>query len=377
MFYLGIDQHARQLTVNLRDRNGDVVLRRQVSTRPEKVLRFFEELTALCAQHNCGFWAVVEVCGFNEWLLEMLKNFRCAKILLVQPEDSDKRKTDKRDAAALSELLWLYRDKISNEQPIKKLRIVYQPTTRQNQLRRLTSLRKDARVQVGRAINRIRSVLRRHNLQHQMPTKTFPTIAAREWVKTIKLPMADRIEMDHAIEDLERSELRVQQLDAAIAEMSQQDTDAQLLMKTPGIARFSAVALSSRIAGIDRFKRPRALANYFGLTPGCRNSGEKKERLSHITKAGSAMARWVLGQASKHILRTDQAMRAWFKKLKRRKGSKIARVAVMRRMATVIWHMLTKRKTWAEIRASESGFSNDRHSPSPSSSIANWVSDRG
>lgn len=351
MFYLGIDQHARQLTVNLRDHNGDVVLRRQVSTRPEKVLRFFEELTALCAQHGCGFWAVVEVCGFNDWLLEMLKNFRCQKILLVQPEDSDKRKTDRRDAAALSELLWLYRDKIANEQPIKKLRIVYQPTTRQNQLRRLTSLRKDARVQVGRAINRIRSVLRRHNLQHQMPTKTFPTIAALKWIKTIQLPAADRLELDHANEDLDRSELRVRQLDVAIADLSKEDADAQLLAKTPGIALFSSVALSSRIAGIERFKRPRSLANYLGLTPGCRNSGEKKERLGHITKAGSSMARWVLGQASKHILRTDPAMRAWFKKLKRRKGPKIARVAVMRRMATVIWHMLTKRKTWAEVRS--------------------------
>ena len=63
-------------------------------------------------------------------------------------------------------------------------------------------------------------------------------------------------------------------------------------------------ALSSRIAGIERFKRPRSLANYFGLTPGCRNSGEKKDRLGRITKAGSSIARWVLGQASKHILRT-------------------------------------------------------------------------
>ncbi len=249
LLYLGIDQHAKQLTINLRDQNGNVLLRRQVSTRPEKVTQFFEQLTALCAQHGCGFWAVVEVCGFNEWLLEMLKNFRCAKILLVQPEDSDKRKTDKRDAAALSELLWLYRDKIANQQPIKKLKIVYQPTRRQNQLRRLTSLRKDARVQVGRAINRIRSVLRRHNLQHQMPTKTFPTIAAREWVKTIKLPAADRLEMDHAIEDLERSELRVRQLDVAIAKLAEQDQDAQLLMKTAGIAQFSAVALSSRSPG--------------------------------------------------------------------------------------------------------------------------------
>ena len=358
MFYLGIDQHAKQLTVNLRDQNGDVVLRRRVSTRPEKVTEFFEQLTARCANDGSGFWAVVEVCGFNDWLLEMLKNFRCDRVLLVQPEDSDKLKTDRRDAAALSELLWLYRDKIVNQQPIKKLKIVYQPTRQQNQQRRLTSLRKDARVQVGRAINRIRSVLRRHNLQHQLPTKTFPTVAGLEWVKTIRLPMADRLEMDHALEDLERSKLRVQQLDAAIGQLAQHDSDAQLLMKTPGIAQFSAVALSSRIAGIKRFKRPRALANYFGLTPGCRNSGEKKGRLGHITKAGSSMARWVLGQASKHILRTDPAMRAWFKKLKRRKGSKIARVAVMRRMATVIWHMLTKRKSWAEVRSLGIGLQN-------------------
>jgi transposase len=351
MFYLGIDQHAKQLTVNLRDHNGDVVLRRQVSTRPAKVLEFFERLTARCAKDGCGFWAVVEVCGFNDWLLEMLKNFRCQKIILVQPENSDKRKTDRRDAAALSELLWLYRDKIINQQPIKKLRIVHQPTTAQNQLRRLTSLRKDARVQVGRAINRIKSVLRRHNLQHDSPTKTFPTIAALSWIQTIKLPAADRLEMDHASEDLERSQLRVAELDVAIAKLSESDQDAQLLMKTAGIAQFSAAALSSRIAGIARFKRPRALANYFGLTPGCRNSGEKKDRLGHITKAGSSLARWVLGQASKHILRTDPAMRAWFKKLKRKRGSKIARVAVMRRMATVIWHMLTKRKTWTEVRS--------------------------
>ena len=358
MFYLGIDQHARQLTVNLRDNNGDVLLRRQVSTKPEKVLQFFEKLTRRCLDENCQFWAIVEVCGFNDWLLEMLKNFRCQKIVLVQPEESSKKKTDRRDAAALSELLWLYRDKLQHDQPVRKLRIVHQPTTVQLGQRRLTTLRKDARVQVGKAINRIRSVLRRHNLQHDLPTKTFPTIAGLEWIKTLKLLPADRLEMDHAIQDLERFQLRVAELDAAIAKLSAHDADAQLLIKTAGIAQFSAVALSSRIAGIERFKRPRALANYFGLTPGCRNSGEKKDRLGRITKAGSSIARWVLGQASKHILRTDPAMRAWFKKLKRKRGSKVARVAVMRRMATVIWHMLTKRKTWAEVRSLGIGLQN-------------------
>ena len=38
----------------------------------------------------------------------------------------------------------------------------------------------------------------------------------------------------------------------------------------------------------------------------------------------------------------DTWMRTWFRAIKRRRGSKIARVAVMRRLATIIWHLLTK-----------------------------------
>jgi transposase len=44
-------------------------------------------------------------------------------------------------------------------------------------------------------------------------------------------------------------------------------------------------------------------------------------------------------------------LREWFKRIKRRRGSSIARVAVMRKLATIIWHMLSKRKTFAECRA--------------------------
>jgi len=182
-----------------------------------------------------------------------------------------------------------------------------------------------------------------------MPTRTFPTIKAIQWLETLKLCPADMLELKLHREDLERFTVRLAEYDAAIAELSAEDDDVRLLMQTPGIAQFSAVALSSRIGGVKRFKRPRSLANYFGLTPGSRNSGEK-ERLGHITKAGSGMARWVLGQASRHVMRNDPMMKAWFKKIKRKKGSGVARVAVMRRMATIIWHMLDKRMTYAEVR---------------------------
>ena len=77
----------------------------------------------------------------------------------------------------------------------------------------------------------------------------------------------------------------------------------------------------------------KGLANYWGLTPGCRNSGDVTDRLGSITKQGSALARFILAQMVLHVLRRDPAMRAWYRKIKKRRGAKIARVAVMRRLA--------------------------------------------
>ena len=63
------------------------------------------------------------------------------------------------------------------------------------------------------------------------------------------------------------------------------------------------------------------------------------------------MARWLLAQVTINVLRKDARLREWFKRIKRKRGSNIARVAVMRKLATIIWHMLSKRKTYAECRA--------------------------
>ena len=45
MLYLGIDLHRKQMTISLRNELGDVLLRRQVSTRREKVEEFLEQVT--------------------------------------------------------------------------------------------------------------------------------------------------------------------------------------------------------------------------------------------------------------------------------------------------------------------------------------------
>ena len=78
MLYLGIDQHARQLTISLRDDSGDVLQARQGSTRPEKIHTFFTKLTRECVRDGESFIAVVEVCGFNDWLFLLVDHHRQA-----------------------------------------------------------------------------------------------------------------------------------------------------------------------------------------------------------------------------------------------------------------------------------------------------------
>ena len=106
-------------------------------------------------------------------------------------------------------------------------------------------------------------------------------------------------------------------------------------MTAPGVSHYSGLTLASRIGPIERFPSPRSLANYFGLTPSCHNSGNVQDRLGSITKQGSKIARFILGQLVLHFLKQDPKMRKWYRNIKLRRGSKIARVAVMRRITTI------------------------------------------
>ncbi len=352
MLYLGIDQHARQITISLRAENGDVLQARQVSTEPDKINAFFQRLTRERLRDGESFVAVLEVCGFNDWLIRMLRDYRCHKVILIQPDDRKKRKTDRRDAAALSELLWVNRGRLLHGKPVRGLRQVDIASTTDQENRRLTTLRKDAGGDLTRVINKIKQILRRHNLQWEMPTKTFPTLAAIAWLKQLVLPAIDHLEMNHLLINLQQVQQRMKELEQVIAQRHGTNKEAAILSSMPGMGGgFTAMSLACRVGRVERFPRAHSLANYWGLTPGCRNSGENDQRLGRITKAGSSTARWLLAQLVHKVLRRDARLREWFKRIKRRRGSTIARVAVMRKLATIIWHMLSKQKTYAECRA--------------------------
>ena len=141
MLYLGIDQHRKQLTVNLRDEDGRVLIARQVSTDWQRVRAFCEQVRQQ-AQTAGGFKVILEVCGFNDWLVKMLRDeFGCAEIVLVQPTSRSRKKTDKRDAAKLAELLWINRQPLERGEKPRGLRRVVLPMPGDAENRQLTALR--------------------------------------------------------------------------------------------------------------------------------------------------------------------------------------------------------------------------------------------
>ena len=345
MLYLGIDQHAKQLTINLRNEAGDVVLKRQVSTEWKRVRQFFVGVRRRAK--GCGFMAIVEICGFNHWLLEMLKEYGCKEIVVIQPEKTSNKKTDRRDANALSELLWMNRKRFRGGKRPNGIRRVVMPDAWQAENRQMTALRQHLVRQRTKVINKARGILRKLNLEQECPTKCFTTKKARAWMHELKLKSTvDRLELDIHLETWQQLDEKLALLEGVLSGRAEQEDDVQIAASIPGVSEQGGVTLVSRIGNIERFPRPSSLANYLGLTPGCRNSGQATARLGSITKAGSAIARHVLNHAVVHVLAIDRDMRRWHRRIKTRRGAKIARVAVMRRLATILWHMLKRKQRY-------------------------------
>ncbi len=345
MLYLGIDQHRKQLTVNLRDEEGTTLVRRQVSTEWDRVRAFLGEVQVL-AESEGGWMAMVEVCGFNDWLLKLLSQSGCREIVLVQPAGRSRRKTDRRDANHLSEQLWLNRQRLLAGQPVHGLRRVTFPNAQDAQDRQLTALRQRLVQWRTKTINKVQHILLKHNLQQACPTKGIKSKRARKWLAELSLEEIDRLELNLLLGQWALWDEQLSAIEQRISERQQAHPLAAIVATMPGAGASGSLALAARMGPIERFPTPGSLANYWGLTPACRNSGEATDRLGSITKQGSSLARFQLSQMVMHVLKRDRWMKNWYRRIKSRRGAKIARVAVMRRLATILWHMVKRQEPY-------------------------------
>ena len=128
--------------------------------------------------------------------------------------------------------------------------------------------------------------------------------------------------------------------------------EVRRLMTVPGVNMQTAVGFMASVGDIRRFPSPRKLVGYLGLDPRVRQSGESAARHGRISKAGSASARHVLSESAWSVAMTPGPLRAFFERLRARRGSQVAAVATARKLAVLFWHLLTREEGYAFGRPS-------------------------
>jgi len=111
-----------------------------------------------------------------------------------------------------------------------------------------------------------------------------------------------------------------------------------VLRTLPGVGEFTALVILAEIGDITRFGSARKLASWAGLTPTVRGS-DLTVRHGHISKQGSAWLRWVLNQAAQTAKRSPD-FAATYAAIAKRRGKKIATIAIARKLLTRAYHLL-------------------------------------
>src|SRR5215208_1987915 len=123
-------------------------------------------------------------------------------------------------------------------------------------------------------------------------------------------------------------------------------------MSVPGVSLVSAATFVAVVGDIGRFESSKKLVGYLGLDPKVRQSGEQAARHGRISKQGSSAARHMLCEAAWIAVRTPGPLRAFYQRLRARRGAQIALVATARKLCVLFWHLLTNEQDHAFGRPS-------------------------
>jgi transposase len=130
----------------------------------------------------------------------------------------------------------------------------------------------------------------------------------------------------------------IDRIDGELHQHARGDPRVKVLRTLPGVGEFTALVMVAEIGDITRFPSARKLASWAGLTPTVRGS-DLHVRHGHISKQGSVWLRWAMNQAAQTAKRSPEFAAA-YSGIAKRRGKKIATIAIARKLLTRAWHLL-------------------------------------
>ncbi|WP_208631983.1 IS110 family RNA-guided transposase [Rhizorhabdus wittichii] len=334
LFSVGLDVSQRSTSICVVDEQGQVVLEGQAKTDPFEIGRYLQK--RLDGPLKLG----METGSLAAWLYHGLRKMGfdvvCMDAVHAHRALSLKRhKTDRNDARGLAELLRMGSDWMNivhvREQASQELRVQLAARGR------LVKQRVDLENELCGLLKPFGFVVARGNVGAEtFRDRVVDALTHAQdigiQIKALLLPLLDvhRVLARH-----------ITDADARLEAIAATEPICRKLMTIPGVGPVTALAFRAAVDDPSRFKTAADVGVYFGLTPRRQQSGEK-DRHGRISKRGDVGMRLHLVQAATVLLvsvKRWSTLKAWGVRLVNRIGFNKAKVAVARKLATVMYRI--------------------------------------
>jgi len=266
-----------------------------------------------------------------------------APTLIARSVKHRRSKTDEKDAERILDLLRAH-VLAGNDLPT-----VWVPDLETRDDREIVRARLDATEKVTRVKTQIRTLLKRNNVRTPSRVGKGWTNKYRGWLRGLFGPRSElrygaRVGLGTLLRQLEAMADEVQELDKQVTGLSgtvRYAAPVDRMLREKGVGILTAMVYLTEMGDLSRFTNRQQVASYLGLVPSSKESGKSGERKGHITHHGNARVRKTLCQGVWSRVRTDQETKAAYARIVKKNPThkKIAVVAIMRRLAILLWHI--------------------------------------
>jgi transposase len=323
MLIIGCDYHPSfQQIAYVDTETGELSERRLV--HPEEAEQFYGELK----ERNIAVRVGMEASGHARWFERLLRGLQfelwIGDAAEIRTKRVRKQKTDRQDAQLLLRLM------VEDRFPR-----IWVADAENRDLRQLLWHRHRLVQMRTRVRNQLHVVALNEGLQRK---KALWRPSGRKELESLTLaPWASRGRQD-LLDLLDQLTPKIQDLTRALEEEVEKRAATRRLMTHPGVGPLTALAFELVIGTPERFHCGKQIASYVGLVPSEESSGDRR-RLGHISKQGNSLLRFLLVEAAQVTVRSQPQWRSKFFHLALRRGRKIAKVAMARKLAVHLYWM--------------------------------------
>lgn len=321
---IGLDLHKRESQLCILTDDGELIERRILTSRA----RFTEVLGGRAPAR-----VLVEASTESEWVARHLESLGHTVIIAdpgfapMYATRSSRVKTDKRDARTLCEALRL-----------GAYRAIHRVSDVQRHVRAELTVREALVRTRTRYVAMIKAAVRREGLR--LPSGEAEHTAAK--LAALELPDQIRAELAPIAAQFPGLNEAITAADARLTALARQQRVVRRLCTMPTIGPITALAFVAALDDVTRFASTSQVQAYLGVVPSEYSSADRRIR-GRITKRGDVRARYLLVEAGWRVLRSSDPelahLRAWADQVTRRRGKRIAAVAVARRIAGILFAM--------------------------------------